>query len=531
MSLGGYETCVRSWDLDETFDRIGDVPYNDGMKTWNLKAVDPGAYTLAADARCGPTDYVNDQIWNFHLETSEPPALALRTSYGLRAASLLLFPRFVEGDTAVNEPAAFASPPVVQCFYPNYLRVAFSPFMGIDVQAEYWVPDSQAVAGRVFITNSRLSNRQLRFEWAALLRPSADGHRMAGTQIQSATVLSGQTDGLQPVVSMSGAPETSAGPFPALSVEIDLAPGGTRQFYWAHAGLPEIEASFNHARALTSCDWEGEVARLEIMNGRLLEIETGNPDWDAALALAQKTAFGLLVGPTDHLPNRSFILSRSPDQGYSPRGDGIDYTYLWNGQSPLEADYLISLLLPSSANLTKEIFENFLSTQTQKGNIDWKPGLAGQRGRMIATPLLTQMAWRIYQASEDRSFLERVFPHLVSFIQAWFTPEQDRDGDGLPEWAHPMQSGYEDHPIFSQWFDWAQGVDITLVESPALCSFLYREIQCLIQMARELERTQPIMALDALADNIRSAIETSWDPNASIYRYWDRETHLSTAGS
>jgi hypothetical protein len=148
---------------------------------------------------------------------------------------------------------------------------------------------------------------------------------------------------------------------------------------------------------------------------------------------------------------------------------------------------------------------------------------------MLATPILVNLAWRIYQSTEDRGFLEYAFPHLVSFIQAWFTPDQDRDGDGLPEWTHPLQSGYEDHPTFSHWYSWAQGADITKVESPALCAFLYNEIKLLILMARSLERTQPILAFEALADNIKSAINTSWDPTANIYRYWDRETHLNTA--
>jgi len=501
------------------------------MKSWNLKSGDPGAFILAADARFGPTDYVNDQIWNLHLELSEPPSLTLRTTFGLRAPSLRLFPRFIEGDTAVNDPTRFSSPPIVKRFYPNYLRVAFSPFMGIDVEAEYWVPNSHAVSGRVHITNSRLSTRQFRFELAALLRPSADGQRMAISEMEAATILSGRTDSIAPVIFMTGGPEASSGPYPALSIELDLAPGGTRTFVWAHAGLADIDASFSLAKGLVMQDWEAELACLDVMNGRTLEIETGNEDWDAALALAQKSALGMFTGPTEHLPYRSFVLSRQPDQGFSPRGDGNDYPPLWNGPSTMEADFLISLILPSSPSLAKGVFENFLSTQTQKGYIDWKPGMGGQRGRMLATPLLANIAWRIYKAPEDRNFLEITFPHLVSFIQAWFTPAQDRDGDGLPEWDHPLQSGYEDHPAFSQWFSWAQGADITLVESPALCAFLFHEIQILISMAQELGRLEPVLALDALADNLKSAVETSWDSRSNIYRYWDRETHLNTSGT
>jgi len=119
---------------------------------------------------------------------------------------------------------------------------------------------------------------------------------------------------------------------------------------------------------------------------------------------------------------------------------------------------------------------------------------------------------------------------LLAFIQAWFTSEEDRDGDGIPEWSHPLQSGYEDHPAFSQWHEWAQGIDISQVESPALCAMLYNEVQLLIRMAEIVEHSSPVTALEALADNLRSAVEASWDERNNIYQHWDRETHLSPAG-
>jgi hypothetical protein len=500
------------------------------MKTWNLKLGDPGGFIIAADARCVSTDYVNDQIWNLHLERNEPPSLALRTTYGLRAPSLRLFPRFIESDTAVNDPSQFNSPPVVKQFYPNYIRVAFSPFMGIDVEAEYWVPDSHSIAGRIQIKNSRLSSRQIRFEWAALLRPNANGKPMMVSEMDAATILVGQTGDLVPVLFLTGGPVASSGPYPALSLELDLAPGGTRQFLWAHVGLNDADTSFKHAKELVTSDWDAEIARLDILNGRMLEIGTGNKDWDSAFALAQKLALGMFMGPTENLPNRSYVLSRHPDQGFSPRGDGNDYTHLWNGQPVMETDFLVSLILPSAPDLAIEIFQNFLFTQTQKGFIDWKPGLGGQRGWMLATPLLTNIAWRIYQSTEDRNFLEKAFPHLIAFVQSWFTPEQDRDGDGIPEWTHPLQSGYEDNPAFSQWFAWSQGIDITKIESPALCAFLYRELQLLLLIAQELKVTGPTLALEALADNLKSAVEASWDPQLKIYRYWDLETHNYPSG-
>ena len=73
-----------------------------------------------------------------------------------------LFPRFTEGITSLTDPAQFAAPPVVRQFFPNFIKVTGSPFPGIEVTAEYWLPDSQAVAGRLVIANRGQEARQLR---------------------------------------------------------------------------------------------------------------------------------------------------------------------------------------------------------------------------------------------------------------------------------------------------------------------------------------------------------------------------------
>jgi hypothetical protein len=83
------------------------------MREINLNAGDPLHLTLAADARLSPTDYVNDQIWELTLNSGEPPAIALQTTYGLRAIKMRLFPRFVEGHASVTDPRRFPKQPRV----------------------------------------------------------------------------------------------------------------------------------------------------------------------------------------------------------------------------------------------------------------------------------------------------------------------------------------------------------------------------------------------------------------------------------
>src|SRR5512147_1505514 len=167
------------------------------MRDWSLAPGGPLCLTLAADSRLSIPDYLNDHIWELALGGGEPPALSLRTTFGLRAKAMRLFFRFSEGNKSVTDPAAFALPPTVRRFYPNFLIVEYSPLPSIDVSTEYWVPGSNAISGRVTVANKSNAIRKVRLELCASLTP-IHGQSMTATQISLVNVLGGQTSGLFP---------------------------------------------------------------------------------------------------------------------------------------------------------------------------------------------------------------------------------------------------------------------------------------------------------------------------------------------
>ena len=507
------------------------------MREWSLGAGDPLSLTLAADARLGAPDYVNDHIWELDLGTGEPPAVSLRTTYGLRARAMRLFPRFIEAGKAINDPAEFAAPPRVTRIYTNFIALTFSPLPGVDVIAEYWVPSSQVITGRLIIANRAVIPHALKLELCGQLVP-LNGQGLSPVQMQMVTVLAGTTENLAPVIFMTGGPVSGAGPYPALHLGLDLAPGTSRTLTWVQAALADHKSSFDLARRTAARPWDAERARIELVNdSQTVDIATGDPDWDAALALSQKAAFGMVFpasasgppGGAGGLPHSSFVMSRQPDQGYSRRADGSDYSHFWSGQPPLETLYLAGLL-PGAPALARGFFLNFLSTQTPEGEIDCRPGLAGQRGKFLAAPLLATLAWRIYESTGDRAFLSEAYPALMAFFRAWLSPEHDRDGNSLPEWSHVLQTGFEENPLFDPWHAWAQGADITAIQSPTLAAMLYREARSLLRMAGELDIEADQMFLKTRAETMRAGIEACWDEQRSFYGYADRDTHLSQAG-
>jgi hypothetical protein len=499
------------------------------MRKWNLAPGDPLALTLAADFRLCSPDYMNDMIWE--LETGgDPPALAVCTTYGLRVRLMRIFPRFTMGTQAITDPAQFLQPPRLRRFYPNFLLLDFSPFAGVDVVTEYWVPDSHSTAGRITVTNHTPGQLTLLLELCGQLAPLEAGQNLAALPMQSVNVLAGRSSDLVPVIFLTGGPQPGPGPYPSLAIDLVLDAAGSRCLTWAQAALASPSDSLNLARCTAARPWEAEMARIEQINAaQTIDIQTGDADWDAALALSQKAAFSLFFGPNHHLPYPSFVLTRQPDQGYSARGDGTDYSPLWNGQPPLEAAYLASLL-PGAPELAAGLVRNFLAVQAADGAVDWKPGLAGQHGRWLAAPLLASLAWQTYQHSLDADFLRAVQPGLQTFTQCWFNAAHDRDQDGFPEWDHPLQTGLEDNPAFTVWQVGGQGASISATESPALSAMLTHEILSLAQIAGTLDQPREQERLELRAADLRLLTEACWDEPAVFYHNRDRATHRSPAG-
>lgn len=499
------------------------------MRNWNLTLNDPLELTLCNDARLGPTSYTNDQIWQLVCGIGEPPALAAQTTFGLRARSFRLFPIFILAERRISDPTIFYRPPVFHKLYPNFLLISFSPFEAIDVISEYWIPDCDSLACRLKITNTGNETVDLGVEWVALLSPNG-GHRMAPLEIKAAQILHGKTNDLSPVVFTTGGSGTTVSPYPALISQHNLEPEKTLVLTLSQSSQSNGEDSFKKTQTIACRKWEAEIARIEMTNHSWLDIYTGDPDWDTAFYLAQKIACSFIHSPTPSLPGHSLILTRQPDFGYSLRGDGVDYGFLWNGQTPLDVYYLSGFLLPGAYEIIKDLLFNFVHIQNENGFIDLKPGLAGQRSRLLATPILAAIAWKLFHLDEDEKFLRKVYPHLLKFFETWFSDPHDRDTDGIPEWDHPTQMGFEEHPLFSYWFNWSQGVDITTTESPSLCSFLYNECQRLLQISAQINQLEKHQVFAITLERLTNKVNSMWSLAHQSYLYQDRDTHQSLSG-
>lgn len=461
---------------------------------------------------------------------SEPPAVNLHTSYGFRAKMMRVFPRFSDLSSTipvvVNDPTEFAEEPEIRRFFPNYLQLHYKPFPFLDVSSDYRVPGSHQVMGVFTLRNEAEVEQKLGLEMAVVLVPQGEGTPMAGEKQGRETFLAGQSGTLWPVFIWDSESAIGTGAYPALTIEMNLAAGESRTFTWALVSSSHLEASRDEARKIIGIPKDAEVLRWQ--NGQerqMVEIETGNLEWDAAFAFSQKIAYSLFL-KTNVLPNPSFVMCREPGRGFSPQGDGSDYDHLWSGQSGLETYYLSSLILPGGQHLVKGLIRNFLAAQNSEGIIDCKPGLAGQRGRFPVPPLLASLAWRASEIDEDNQFLQEVYQPLQKNLETWFTTEQDRDEDGFPEWEHWLTAGFEDN--FSQQCgqqieNW---VNLPTTESPALASLLMREMKMLAKIRERLGIKTSKGQKNTLA-GLKTGLEKCWNESQASYLYIDRDTHRS----
>ncbi len=495
-----------------------------------IPADGPYSLRLAADVRMGPTDYVDDQIWHLRLGGGDPDAIAITSRFGRRIRSMQVFPGFTWAGRSVTSPEYFEGAPMIRKSFPNYAMIECNPFEDLQVIAEYWVSDSHNLAGRISVQNQGMTTKGFQLNLFALLRSGGGSQAMEKVTLRGANVLQGKIGDLTPVLFIEGGATTQPAAYPALTVGQNLEPNESRSWSWSLSNEKNLERSFEKARETVDTNWDGEVAQIHLANARWVIVESGNPDWDSAFRMSQKVALGSMIGPTPRLPFPSPVLSRNPDQGYSPAGDGKEYGTSWAGQEAIPSYIAMKQLLYSNPELAMGVVKNFLYTGSVDGVVDWKPGLGGQRSGMLCVPILAGLSWELYERTEDSVFLRTVYPQLLDFFQSWFEGSYDRDQDGHPEWSHALQAGFEDWSTFDRWTLSGGGFDISKAETPDLLTLLVRECRALILMAETLSMEADLGSLNKQQEELLASFERLWNAEMGAFQQIDRDLHTSNPG-
>lgn len=481
---------------------------------------------LAADHRLGRIDPEDDQVWEMDTSGGEPPALALRTSYGLRALGMRLFPRFSINHNSIIDPRTFSKRPVVTFAAPNFLALQFSPFTTIDVQLKIWVPDSHNLVGQVTLTNSTAQLVKVEMDWVAQLNPLLVGTPMTTTQISVNTVLQGQTGNIFPVFFLTGGPRGDLSAFPSLGVEVSLPPNASRQFSWTLSSMTSVDASFYEARKSTALSLDNEHLKLLMMKRQqTLSFDSDRSNMGTSLEQSQDRAFQLILPPAGNLNWTRYMNDRNPDRGSSTRGRTSSQTITEEIQSLPEVFELSRLLIPNRTDLVKEMLQNFLDQQGADGTIYSQLGRAGRVTSFAAFPLLSSLILDVFKFTDDKQWLKQCYPSLLRAIKVWFNIDHDLDADGWPEWQHLLQTGFLESPNINLVSKFTWEALIKTAEWPSLASLLWRECQNLKKIAHVLNDDSDTDWLDFHIGQLGKFLDQAWSEKFCFLPLRDRLSH------
>lgn len=481
--------------------------------------------TLAADIGLTTIDLTNDQVWEFSGSGGEPPALTLQTSYGLRCRGMKLFPRFTWQGTTLTDPRTFARPGRIKKRFSNYLLLECSPFPFIDVELEYWVPNSNSICGRTRVANHGRGSVTLGCEWAVLLHPGERGETMSSAEMGINTVLRGASEDLFPVFFLTGGPQPSSGSYPALGLEMTLAAGLERRVSWSLASLESYEASFTLARQNTAIQWEADLLKQEMAEKRQVFLFTSaQPEIDDLLHEAQVKAQQTLIQGPAPVKRLTLLDKRQPDV---PLGSYAFSTRLRQGNLPANSYDLWQasrLFLPAKPEVVRELLQSFIEAQQPDGAIPWAVNASGTASKALAAPLLAGIARDVFTCSPDTTWLEQVYAPLFESFKAWFSEARLADSSGKPAWTNLLQTGLDSAPLYANQQPEDQGLDLRYVDSPGLGALLYRESQALLEIGTLAHQTESADWLRGIAAGLKDQVQASWDEQKGTYTYRDIQT-------
>jgi hypothetical protein len=500
------------------------------LRQWALSPDSPYEIRLAADARLSQTDYTNDQSWDIQLGRGDAPAFALQTSYGGRVGLASIVPMWHVASGLVYQSQEYHGEATIRHFLPSYIVLDAMVQDDLHLTAEHFALDSQTVAGWYHVSNQGQADISLRCELFAHVGAQGQEQKISLVNLHEQLSLSlGTYHTLAPVIAIQGGTSTPVTPpmTPKIGINLTIPAGKTASFRWVHSGLESSEKSSAAAAAWLATDWTQYRHSIIAAGSEIPVIETGNDDWDLLLTSSYQRVVQALLSPALQFSGMTQVSGRLPELGFSRRADGSDHHRMWEGQDIQSAHLTLPLLATIQPLAAQQIILNYLSTQNEQGEIDLKPGVAGQRAELLCVPLLAQLSWRIFELSGDREFLQSSLEPLLRFVAAWLL--HDADQDGIPEWQSDRQLGYPAFPTFAAGQTWAQGASPSTVESPDLVVWLLAELTALEQIATLLKAKNALKQIKQHQKTLQKALAELW--NGQRFTYRDRDTHLNQQGT
>lgn len=471
---------------------------------------DPISLTLAADHAFAAGTQSPDIVWQLNLESSQP--LSLHSSLGLQALSFRVLPSFGRNKHFFQNLGEFLTSPRIDSLSGSYTKLTLSPDADTQAVFEFWAREPYAVSGRLTLRNTGTENAELTARVAGLLVPLNGGQGMTITKLDYKTYLRGQSGELTVALVMDGMPKPVISPNQALEVSQLLLPDEEFSATWRCSLAFSPTQSQERALKPLPTHWQAEVARLEVAcQARTLDIETPLHDWNLVFKSLQDQANLLVRHPDDPDQALSFFDKRNT---HSPVGRAMFTSWSPNSDEPslLEVRQFVRALLPSQVETAAALVRGVLNSPLC------------QSRSAPPFPQIAALVWDVHSYYQQPTFLAESLPILAELALGWFSPQNDRDQDGLPEWHDPDHARLTDLPNFNVWQEGGFATRISSTESLGLAILLSNELDTLQRMTRVLGADELSAQISPYQERLAAAIARfrAEQPKASFV---DRDTH------
>jgi hypothetical protein len=482
------------------------------------------SFILCTDGQFMPYEPEKDQVWSFNIEKTNHSPFYLHTTYGLRAVSMRVFPNLKIGNQQILDENQLIQQPQVTAYTPGYLCLV-AESNSLLLKFDFFLPEPEVLVGTIKVENKTEKLIELTVEMAAILVPMKNGSPTRAEKEGVHHIVSGITENLCPVLFMNSGPIGVNNPYPALSMSMTLPAYEQKEVTWALVSKASRSVSFAKAQSILTSDWK-RMANVQNKAGErsFIDIRTGNPDWDAAFALAQPTAMTHLAEGAHAKTKPLFLRARLPDVPLARQKNIREMDDL----TSLEAVHLSQVILPAHSEILIGQVEKYLGhLQTEKtllSRVNTSPFIHAHP----ELPLLAHLCLELYKINQDQHLLKAVFHPLCKIIDFWLKPEDKNQTIKLPSWESPSQLQIESglYP-FEHWGESAQGIDTKTVASPALVSLLYAETMAMQKISGILGEEKAQQNFQSMANALEQALHEFWDETGQIFTYRDQQSFRS----
>ena len=441
--------------------------------------------------------------WALCRSPIDPLTLTVEPLQKTRGEEFKFFPRFRDQSPSWDILPESGQSPTVENFSWDWIEFNYKPLEQVGIRSIIWCPESRVICGESWISNQSAKNRVVCLDLVCSPQSFRGGNQITLGKVKGRQMLTGWIGSQNLILFMSRNPYFREDPYPFLENELSLSPHQIENVHWICILSNSAEQGIELLDQTLQLDWAGEIARRKVSLQGQVEITTGTQDWDFVLSLSQKRAQSIYQQIT------------SQNNQNNPNNTVL---------SPIQALMMLQSLIMLTPEMAKNILDLVFNTNPESE-------IGGDISDQGPTPpiLTGELLWQFHQSGFSGDIWSGYLDQASRWLNDWFTPRLDKDGDGIPELVNHRilqtpgmdvsaepQSAYRPFPY-------------PYLESPGLGALLFNDLSKVKDLT-QLDRRDSDPLIRERIENLRTYLKDSWMPEANKFQSRDSRSHLVVDG-